>query len=169
MGDQYDRTLMRLSSAEDDKLEPILAKLLPLVLDDLLSATDAAARPKIVGILNHALTRAKGNPALQLPCLGICERWFSGKLASSPGAAFFRNLALIFLDLAVPRMSPEAQVELTLYSLTNFDKLLPGADQVAMFLAALPGLGQMASEKYRKDKVPQCLAIIKEKASGDLA
>jgi len=168
MSDQYDRVLIRLSSADDEKLGPILAKLLPLVFDDLLSQTEAAQRAKIVNILNHVLTRAKGNAAVKLPTLGIAERWFGPKLAASPNAPFFRNLSVIFLDLSVPRLLPEEQVELSLYALEHFGELHPGVDRVALLLSSIPGLGQIASEGRRKEQVPRCLAAIASRPSHDM-
>lgn len=159
MSDQYDRVLIRLSSAEDDKLEPILAKLLPLVFDELLTQTDAASRAKIVNVLNHVLTRAKGNTAIKLPVQGIAERWQNPLLATSPNAPFFRNLSIIFLDLGIPRLQADEQIDLALYSLQHFSKLLAGQDRAVAFLHCIPGLGQIASEGRRRDQVPRCLEL----------
>ena len=160
MSDQYDRVLIRLSSAEDDKLSPILTKLLPLVFDELLTQTDPALRAKLVNILNHVLTRAKGNAAIILPAQSILERWFAPGLATTPNGPFFRNLSMIFLDLGVPRLHPQEQINLALYSLENFGKLLPGLDRVVVFLTCITGLGQIAAEGHRKEQVPRCLKLL---------
>ncbi|CAJ1327123.1 unnamed protein product, partial [Effrenium voratum] len=162
MSDQYDRALIRLSTAEDEKLEPILAKLLPIVFDELLTPTDSAQK-KLVNILNHVLTRAKGNGAIKLPALSILQRWFMPAVASTQNGPLFRNLSIIFLDLSIPRLSPQEQIDLSLYSLENFGKLLPGLDRVVAFLAAIPGLGQMAAEGHRKEQVPRCLGLLKSR------
>lgn len=162
MADQYDRVLIRLSSAEDDKLEPILFKLLPLVFDELLTQTDTALRAKLVNILNHVLTRAKGNAAIKLPAQSILERWFSPALVTSPNGPFFRNLSMIFLDMSIPRLQAQEQIELALYALENFEKLT-GLDRVVAFLACIPGLGQIASEGFRKEQVPRCLGLLKSR------
>ncbi|CAK0877442.1 unnamed protein product [Prorocentrum cordatum] len=167
MSDQYDRVLLRLSSAEDDKLDPILEKLLPLVFDELLTQTDAALRTKIVGVLNHVLTRVKGNQKIKLPVLGIAERWFAPRLATSPNAPFFRNLSIIFLDLGVPRLAAVEQIDLALFVMENFARLAAGQDRPVLFLAATFGLSQIAVEGLRKDQVPRCLALLCGKPADD--
>ncbi|CAE8604832.1 unnamed protein product, partial [Polarella glacialis] len=165
--EQYDKVLLRLTCAEDEQLSPILEKLLPLVFDELLTQTDAALRSKLVNILNHVLTRAKGNAAIKLPAQGLTARWHSPNLATSPNGPFFRNLSIIFLDLSIPRLQPQEQIDLALYSLEHFGELLPGQDRVVGFLNCIPGLGQMASEAQRKEQVPRCIALINGRAADD--
>lgn len=169
MSDQYDRVLIRLSTAEDDKLSPILTKLLPLVFDELLTQTDPGLRAKLVNVLNHVLTRAKGNAAITLPAQSILERWFAPGLATTPNGPFFRNLSMIFLDLGVPRLQPQEQINLALYALENFGKLLPGLDRIVVFLTCIPGLGQIAAEGHRKDQVPRCLQLLRNATDNSVA
>ncbi|CAK9033053.1 Proteasome adapter and scaffold protein ECM29 (Proteasome-associated protein ECM29 homolog) [Durusdinium trenchii] len=167
MSDQYDSALRRLICADDDKLGPILAKLLPLVFDELLSQTDSTLRAKLVNILNHVLTRAKGNTAINLPAQSILERWFAPGLATSPNGPFFRNLSIIFLDVGIPRLQPQEQIDLALYSLENFGKLLPGLDRIVVFLSCIPGLGQIS--ELRKEQVTRCLALLKSSSYDSVA
>eukprot|EP00927_Polykrikos_kofoidii_P070848 TRINITY_DN67226_c0_g1_i1.p1 TRINITY_DN67226_c0_g1~~TRINITY_DN67226_c0_g1_i1.p1 ORF type:complete len:2004 (-),score=394.10 TRINITY_DN67226_c0_g1_i1:98-6109(-) len=167
MADQYDRVLIRLSSADDDKLGPILSKLLPLVFDALLKPTDAASRTKIIGVLNHALTRAKGNKEIKLPVQGIVELWFDPLLATSANAPFFRNLSVIFVDLGLPRLDPLEQVQLALLALRRFGDLTSKADHATLFLSSIPGLAQIAAEGRRKEEVPRCLEAIAARPATD--
>lgn len=164
MADQYDRALTRLSTTEDHNLPPVLAKLLPIVFDELLTVVDPQVRKKLIQVLNSVLTRSKGNPAVKLPVLEVAQRWFTPNLATSPNGPFFRNLSLIFIDLGLPRLAAEEQVEVSMLILGRFGNLSTGADRVAMFSASLPGLGLIASEAYRKLQIPRCIELCK---SGD--
>ena len=92
-------------------------------------------------MLNSVLTRSKGNPIMKLPVLGVTQRWFAQSRATSPNGPFFRNLSLIFIDLGLPRLSTDEQVE--------GSRPVHGRDRVAMFSACLPGLGVIAPETHR--------------------
>eukprot|EP00929_Paragymnodinium_shiwhaense_P064792 TRINITY_DN32504_c0_g1_i1.p1 TRINITY_DN32504_c0_g1~~TRINITY_DN32504_c0_g1_i1.p1 ORF type:complete len:1977 (+),score=460.55 TRINITY_DN32504_c0_g1_i1:60-5990(+) len=167
MADQYDRVLIRLSSTEDDKLEPILGKLLPLVFEELLTQTEAAARNKIIGVLNHALTRCKGNTAIKIPVQGVVEKWFSPALKGSPNGPFFRNLSVIFIDLGLPRLQPKEQIDLALLILQRFGELAAPVDRPALFLASVPGLAHIPAEGFRKEQVTRCLDLIAAKPADE--
>mmetsp|Transcript_67517 Transcript_67517/g.162040 ORF Transcript_67517/g.162040 Transcript_67517/m.162040 type:complete len:1938 (+) Transcript_67517:91-5904(+) len=167
MTDQYDRVLLRLSSTDDESLAGPLAKLLPMVFDELLSGVDGQGRAKVINVLNHVLTRAKGNSAIKLPALSIAERWFSTVLPQSGNAPFFRNLSLIFLDLGVPRLSAAEKIDFAFYTFSHFGQLQPGADRVALFLLSIAGLGEAAGEGVRTEQVSRVASFVKENWTSD--
>ena len=164
--DQYERALTRLSTTEDHNFPPVLAKLLPIVFDELLSVVEPQVRKKLIQVLNSVLTRSKGNPTMTLAVLEVAQRWFALSLATSPNGPFFRKLSLIFIDLVLSRLATDEQVEVSMLVLGKFGDLSTEGDRVAMFFACLPGLGMIASETHRKVQVPRCIDLCKSEDAG---
>ncbi|KXZ47234.1 hypothetical protein GPECTOR_37g240 [Gonium pectorale] len=99
-----DRVLTRLALTDDDKLQPVLTRLIPAVLDQLKSPHDAV-RKKVLEILAHVNKRLKGLPALQLP-LAELVAMFAGEPPPGTSAAAYgmvRNFALVYTEMAAER------------------------------------------------------------------
>uniref|UniRef100_A0A0G4HAZ0 Uncharacterized protein n=1 Tax=Chromera velia CCMP2878 TaxID=1169474 RepID=A0A0G4HAZ0_9ALVE len=101
---EYQNILVRLTLTPEDKLELVISKLVPRVLQELLKSTPAS-RKDIFEILNHALIRVRGSN-VKLPGKELLLLWAAG-VAEDPSVAqnvpFMRNLSLMFLEIAAER------------------------------------------------------------------
>ena len=96
-----DRILTRVALTDDDKLEGVLAKLLPAVIAKLAGASPALQR-KVLELLSHVNKRVKALPALQLPLHELVALF-----VASP-APLVRNFALVYLETTLARAPPAA-------------------------------------------------------------
>jgi proteasome component ECM29 len=76
-----DRVLTRLALTDDDRLEAILANLLPRLLG-MLTVESSAVRSKLLTVLTHINSRVKPQDFIRLPCrellsLFLCTFCFS--------------------------------------------------------------------------------------------
>eukprot|EP00667_Euglena_gracilis_P003271 EG_transcript_3278 len=89
-----DRLTVRLASADEAKLEGVLATLLPQLLQ-LLGFPDEAVRRKVMGLVTHVHTRLKALPAVRLPVGRILSLWSTSLLnGASPYIVNFSNMFL---------------------------------------------------------------------------
>ncbi|KAK9834910.1 hypothetical protein WJX81_007994 [Elliptochloris bilobata] len=99
-----DRVLTRLALTEEDSLEKILGKLLPVVIGQL-KTPHQATRSKVLEILSHVNKRVRGHAAIKMPLDALLA------LYADPGSApLVRNFALVYLEMAFERAPGEARL-----------------------------------------------------------
>ncbi|CAM9675775.1 unnamed protein product, partial [Choristocarpus tenellus] len=98
-----DRVLHRLVVTDDEKLSPVLDKLLPKLVN-MLNTSSRDVRPKVVDVLSHVSKRARPNINIILPCM---ELLMVCKDVSPTSFAF--NFGLLFLEMGLPRCTPAEQ------------------------------------------------------------
>ena len=160
MADEYDRTLLRLSTLDDPKLPSVLDKLLPIVLGQLPTST-AEVRPRLVKILNHISMRAKSNTEIGLPVSKILDRWLnlSKEEATAPTAPLFFNLAMVYTELGAPRV-PDARA-LALQILKNFDQFCQQSSaRPGFFLMVIQGLIPSQDQPPKPDEMEELVDLI---------
>eukprot|EP01047_Picozoa_sp_COSAG01_P022116 COSAG01_NODE_1305_length_10807_cov_3.074897_1_plen_234_part_10 len=96
----------RLASMADEKLDPVLAKLLPkLLTPQMVAAPNAALRGKVVAILTHVNKRVKSAPGVQLPVAELLRTY-----SPHPNPkAVETNFIIMYLQFGVPRLPPAAK------------------------------------------------------------
>ncbi|PRW21127.1 proteasome-associated ECM29-like protein isoform X1 [Chlorella sorokiniana] len=133
------RVLTRLALTEDDKLEQVLSRLLPIVIGKLGPGASPAAQKKVLEILSHANKRTRALPTLRLPLRELAE------LYAAPGTAVMaRSFAVVYLEQAVARAAPEerfAQLATLLAGLST----RPAQHQAMLLRMAAQCLEHMAS------------------------
>ena len=106
---ELDTVLARLASMPDEKLDPVLAKLLPRLLDPkMVGSPDAPLRTKVIQILTHINKRVKASPRMQLPAAALLDVFAEHKNPK----AIENNFIIMYLDFGVPRLAPEAKAPL---------------------------------------------------------
>ena len=102
---ELDTVLARLASMPDEKLDPVLAKLLPRLLDPkMVGSPDAPLRTKVIQILTHINKRVKASPRMQLPVAALLDVFAEHKNPK----AIENNFIIMYVDFGVPRLAPEA-------------------------------------------------------------
>ncbi|PSC71704.1 proteasome-associated ECM29-like protein [Micractinium conductrix] len=95
------RILTRLALTEDDRLEQVLSKLLPIVIGKLGPGAAPTVQKKVLEILSHVNKRLRALPAVQLPLKELAA------IYAAPGTPpMARNFALVYLEQAVERAAP---------------------------------------------------------------
>lgn len=100
-----DRILTRLALTDDDALEPVVSRLLPLLLPKLAQPAPAL-RTKLLEILSHINKRLHALPALALPLDALLALY---RAPGSPPSPVVKNFAVVYLDKAFPRAAPSAR------------------------------------------------------------
>ncbi|GLI60137.1 hypothetical protein VaNZ11_002209, partial [Volvox africanus] len=118
-----DRVLTRLALTDDDKLEKVLQRLIPLVIGQLKSPHPATFN-KVREILSHVNKRLKSIPTMQLPLASLVTMY---KGEPQPGTnpaqyGMVRNFSLVYAEMAAERA--------------------PGPDRLAALPILLPGLSK---------------------------
>ncbi|GIL84025.1 hypothetical protein Vretimale_11016, partial [Volvox reticuliferus] len=118
-----DRVLTRLALTDDDKLEKVLQKLIPLVIGQLKSPHPATFN-KVREILSHVNKRLKGLPAMQLPLADLVTMYKGEQQPGTNPAQYgmVRNFSLVYTEMAAERA--------------------PGSDRLAALPFLLPGFSK---------------------------
>ncbi|KAI5083342.1 hypothetical protein GOP47_0003085 [Adiantum capillus-veneris] len=119
-----ERFLTRLALTEDEKLENVLAKLLPFAISCL--ATRQSTRQKVMDMLTHINKRVKDQPSIKLPLLELLALYQNEK--SEP---IVKSFALVYLEMSFDRhpkddldLAPELLKNLSQVSFQQQDILL---------------------------------------------
>ncbi|CAD6258432.1 unnamed protein product [Miscanthus lutarioriparius] len=100
--DALDRMLMRLALADDARLAPVLARVLPYAVTSLASPAPAV-RKLVMEILSHINKRVKHRPEISLPMLELWKIY-----TESTSATMVRNFCIIYIEMAFERLPTEA-------------------------------------------------------------
>jgi len=134
-----DRVLHRLAMTDDERLEGVLVKLLPIVIAKLQAAGPAVQR-KVLDILSHVNKRLQPLPQAQLPLEALLQLY-----AKPDAAPMVRNFAIVYVETAASRAAPEArfaQVGALLHGIST----RPDAHQQMLLRLAVRGLEHMAAQ-----------------------
>ncbi|XP_011080457.1 proteasome-associated protein ECM29 homolog [Sesamum indicum] len=112
-----DRMLTRLALCDDSKLQDLLAKILPISIAALSSAS-TSLRNKVIEILSHVNKRVKHQLEITLP---LSELW---KLyVESSAAPMVRNFCIVYVEMAIDRVHQEEKQLMAPMFLTSISKL----------------------------------------------
>ncbi|GFR47108.1 hypothetical protein Agub_g8793, partial [Astrephomene gubernaculifera] len=132
-----DRVLTRLALTEDDKLEKVLGRLIPVVLGQL-SSPHEATRKKVLEILAHVNKRIKGQPSLQLPLRELVSMYTAeapqGTTAASYGMV--RNFSLVYAEMAAERAPGAERMAVLSSLLTGISRRPPAHRPICLRIAA---------------------------------
>jgi proteasome component ECM29 len=132
------RVLTRLGLTEDDKLQGILEKLLPLVLGKLDNAPPPVQQ-QVLAILSHVNTRLQSLPTVALPVDALCT------LYSTSTSPLVRNFALVYIERGAERSSSEERLRLVPSLLANLTSR-PAPQQATLLRLAVAGMGHLSNK-----------------------
>lgn len=98
-----DRLLTRLALTEDDKLEKVLSKLLPLAIARLASPHEAS-RKKVMEMLTHVNKRIRDHSHIKLPLVELLALYRSPASAAVP---MVFNFAMVYTEMAFERSNTD--------------------------------------------------------------
>ncbi|TVU50759.1 hypothetical protein EJB05_02148, partial [Eragrostis curvula] len=109
-----DRMLRRLALADDVRLAPLLARVLPYAITSLASPAPAVRKlvrtphrsssspDSVMDILSHINKRVKHRPDIQLPMLDLWKIY-----TESVSSAIVRNFCVVYIEMAFERLPAE--------------------------------------------------------------
>ena len=100
-----ERVLTRLALTDDDKLQPILDKLLPLVIGKLENASQPVQQ-KVLSILSHVNKRMQAQPDVTLPIEVLATMYAT---STNP---LVRNFALVYTERGAERALTEHRLSI---------------------------------------------------------
>ncbi|KAL0435305.1 UNVERIFIED_CONTAM: Proteasome adapter and scaffold protein ECM29 [Sesamum radiatum] len=125
-----DRMLTRLALCDDPKLQDLLAKILPISIAALSSAS-TSLRNKVIEILSHVNKRVKHQLEISLP---LSELW---KLyVESSAAPMVRNFCIVYVEMAIDRVHKEEKQLMAPMFLTSISKLPPQHQDILLRITA---------------------------------
>ncbi|GMH36012.1 hypothetical protein BSKO_03880 [Bryopsis sp. KO-2023] len=89
-----DRVLTRLAMTDEDKLEPVLSKLIPAVIGQLKTPTGKIQK-KVLEILQHVNARIRGQPKLELPLEALVDLF-----SDAESGPMVKSFALVYIDMS---------------------------------------------------------------------
>nr|CAB3489010.1 unnamed protein product [Digitaria exilis] len=111
--DALDRMLTRLALADDARLAPVLARVLPYVITSLASPAPAV-RKLVMEILSHINKRVKHRPEISLPMLDLWKIY-----TESTSSTIVRNFCVVYIEMAFERLPTEEKGNIAPDLLTN--------------------------------------------------
>ncbi|CAN6357538.1 unnamed protein product [Urochloa humidicola] len=111
--DALDRMLTRLALADDARLAPVLARVLPYAITSLASPAPAV-RKLVMEILSHINKRVKHRPEISLPTLDLWTIY-----TESTSSAIVRNFCIVYIEMAFERLPTEEKGNIAPDFLTN--------------------------------------------------
>ncbi|KAK6119824.1 hypothetical protein DH2020_046449 [Rehmannia glutinosa] len=125
-----DRMLTRLALCDDSKLQDLLAKILPLSIR-ALSTASTSLRNKVIEILSHVNKRVKHQPAIGLPLSDLWQLYME-----SSSAPMVRNFCIVYIEMAIDRVHKEEKQLIAPVFLANISKLPPQHQDILLRITA---------------------------------
>ncbi|OAY68778.1 Proteasome-associated protein ECM [Ananas comosus] len=125
-----DRMLTRLALADDDKLEPALAKILPYSIASL-SSPSPSIRKMVMEILTHINKRVKHRLEIRLPFLELWKIY--NEASSSP---MVRNFCIVYIEMSFDRLPNEDKANMAPDLLVNVANIPPQHQGIILRIVA---------------------------------
>ncbi|CAD6258403.1 unnamed protein product [Miscanthus lutarioriparius] len=138
--DALDRMLMRLALADDARLAPVLARVLPYAVTSLASPAPAV-RKLVMEILSHINKRVKHRPEISLPMLELWKIY-----TESTSATMVRNFCIIYIEMAFERLPTEEKGNIAPDLLINISNV-PAQHQGIILRLVTKAIGEYNTHK----------------------
>ncbi|KAL3625794.1 hypothetical protein CASFOL_030323 [Castilleja foliolosa] len=125
-----DRMLTRLALCDDSKLQDLLAKILPLTIA-ALSTASTSLRNKVIEILSHVNKRVKHQQAIGLPLSDLWQLY-----EDSSSAPMVRNFCIVYIEMAIDRVNKEEKQLIVPVFMANISKLPPQHQDILLRITA---------------------------------
>ncbi|XP_066339222.1 uncharacterized protein [Miscanthus floridulus] len=138
--DALDRMLMRLALADDARLAPVLARVLPYAVTSLASPAPAV-RKLVMEILSHINKRVKHRPEISLPMLELWKIY-----TESTSATMVRNFCIVYIEMAFERLPTEEKGNIAPDLLINISNV-PAQHQGIILRLVTKAIGECNTHK----------------------
>ncbi|KAK3136068.1 hypothetical protein QOZ80_5BG0427580 [Eleusine coracana subsp. coracana] len=153
-----DRMLTRLALADDARLAPLLARVLPYAITSLASPA-APVRKLVMEILSHINKRVKHRPDILLPMLDLWKIY-----TESVSSAMVRNFCVVYIEMAFERLPTEDKGSIAPDLLVNISTAPPQHQGVILRLVS-KAIGECNKHKV-DDTVASKYRAISESNDG---
>lgn len=156
--DALDRMLTRLALADDARLAPVLARVLPYAVTSLASPAPAV-RKLVMEILSHINKRVKHRPEISLPML---ELW---KIYTEPtSSTMVRNFCILYIEMAFERLPTEEKGNIAPDLLINISNIPPQHQGIILRLVT-KAIGECNTHKV-DETIASKYRVITESSDG---
>ncbi|KAM0826507.1 hypothetical protein ACQ4PT_068829 [Festuca glaucescens] len=138
--DALDRMLTRLALAEDARLAPLLARVLPYAITSLASPA-ASVRKLVMEILSHINKRVKHRPEILLPMLDLWKIY-----TESASSSIVRNFCIVYIEMAFERLPSEEKGNIAPDLLINISNV-PSQHQGIILRLVSKAIGECNARK----------------------
>ncbi|CAD6254932.1 unnamed protein product [Miscanthus lutarioriparius] len=138
--DALDRMLTRLALADDARLAPVLARVLPYAVTSLASPAPAV-RKLVMEILSHINKRVKHRPEISLPMLELWKIY-----TESTSATMVRNFCIVYIEMAFERLPTEEKGNIAPDLLINISNV-PAQHQGIILRLVTKAIGECNTHK----------------------
>ncbi|XP_042400814.1 proteasome adapter and scaffold protein ECM29-like isoform X2 [Zingiber officinale] len=150
--EMLDRMLTRLALADDDKLEPLLVRILPYSISSLASPSPSI-RKSVLEMLSHVNKRVKNCPEISLP---FSELW---RIYNEANASLMvRNFCIVYIEMAFERLPIQDKVSMAPNLLVNISKIPPQHQEVILRIVS-KAIGDHYSSQVTEKIGPMYSAI----------
>ncbi|CRG85356.1 conserved Plasmodium protein, unknown function [Plasmodium relictum] len=118
----YNDILLNLCLTKDDKIESVLYKLIPLLLDEILTS-EICLRKTLIEIISNCILRCKSFENIKIPFLKIIDNYFQNINKESTSRILYNSTLCIFLDLGFKNVNDEDKIRFQQIIIKNADQL----------------------------------------------
>nr|CAB3490849.1 unnamed protein product [Digitaria exilis] len=158
--DALDRMLTRLALADDARLAPVLARVLPYAITSLASPAPAV-RKLVMEILSHINKRVKHRPEISLPMLDLWKIY-----TESTSSTIVRNFCVVYIEMAFERLPTEEKGNIAPDLLTNISNA-PAQHQGIILRLVTKAIGECNKHKV-DDTIASKYRAITESNDGQV-
>ncbi|SCN61653.1 conserved Plasmodium protein, unknown function [Plasmodium chabaudi adami] len=128
----HDDILLNLSLTNDDKIEGVLFKLIPILLDEILTCEDYL-RKSLIEIISHCIIRCKSLEQIKIPIVGMVENYLKNIDKISNSRILYNSTFYIFMDAGFKNVDDEEKIKFQQLIIENCD-ILADNKEMGMFM-----------------------------------
>ncbi|CRG94052.1 conserved Plasmodium protein, unknown function [Plasmodium gallinaceum] len=118
----YNNILLNLCLTKDDKIESVLYKLIPSLLDEILTS-EICLRKTLVEITSNCILRCKSFENIKIPLLKIIENYFKNINKESSSRILYNSTLSIFLDIGFKNANDDDKIKFQQMIIEKMDSL----------------------------------------------
>ncbi|KYN97449.1 hypothetical protein PGSY75_1369400 [Plasmodium gaboni] len=150
----YDEILLNLCLTKDDKIEAVLNKLVPLLMDEIFIC-EASLRNKLIEIISNCILRCKSIEGLTLPVSNMIEGYFKNINKSNSSRILYNSTLMILLDICFINICDDEKIKYQKLIIENSDKLCVDKEMciflIIKFIESLEILNNGRNKKIMSD------------------
>ncbi|SBT37280.1 hypothetical protein POVWA2_033420 [Plasmodium ovale wallikeri] len=151
----YEDILLNLCLTKDDKIEEVLRKFIPILLDELL-VSEVCLRKTLIDIISHCIIRCRSLESIHIPVSEIAENYFKNveKVNSRTGCSIgilYCSTASIFIDLGFRNLNDDEKLKFQKVIIENGNLLSSNREMgILMIIKFVECLEILNSAKYKR-------------------
>ncbi|SCO61486.1 conserved Plasmodium protein, unknown function [Plasmodium berghei] len=128
----HDDILLNLSLTSDNKIEDVLFKLIPILLDEILTCEEYL-RKSLIDIISHCIIRCKSLERIKIPAVGMVENYLKNVDKIGNSRILYNSTFYIFMDAGFKNVDDEEKLKFQQLIIENCD-ILADNKEMGMFM-----------------------------------